>query len=136
MLSRHRFCCYMCLPNALLLRACGCGLNILPTLLFITLAYIDYFYRLIPLTPIAQWIPPLTLNPYILGSNLGNRIFFFIFFYVVFCHYYYSGNSTLLSILRFSYFITPYDAQASSAFSALITLVLYSFPKLFWFISC
>ena len=38
----HRFCCYMCLPNALLLR--GCGLHILPTILFITLAYIDYFY--------------------------------------------------------------------------------------------
>ena len=37
-----------------------------------------------------------------------------------FCHYYYSANSTLLSLLRFSYFITPYDAQASSAFSAFI----------------
>ena len=41
MLSRHRFCCYMCLPNALLL--CECGLHILPTILFITLAYIDFF---------------------------------------------------------------------------------------------
>ena len=42
MLSRHRFCCYMCVPiNALLLH--GCGLHILPTLLFITLEYIDYF---------------------------------------------------------------------------------------------
>ena len=30
------------------------------------------------------------------------------------------ANSTLLSLLSFSYFITPYDAQASSAFSALI----------------
>ena len=39
MLSRHRFCCYICLPNALLL--CRCGLHILPTVLFITLAYID-----------------------------------------------------------------------------------------------
>ena len=29
-------------------------------------------------------------------------------------------NSTLLSLLSLSYFITPYDAQASSAFSALI----------------
>ena len=34
-----------------------------------------------------------------------------------FCHYYYSAN---LQLLSFSYFITPYDAQASSAFSALI----------------
>ena len=32
------------------------------------------------------------------------------------------ANSTLLSLLSFSYFITPYDAQASSAFSALIEL--------------
>ena len=47
MLSRHRFCCYMCLPNALLLR--GCGLHILPTLVFITLACIDYFNRVTPL---------------------------------------------------------------------------------------
>ena len=39
-LSRHRFCCYMCLPNALLLRECG--LHILPTLLFITLVYIIF----------------------------------------------------------------------------------------------
>ena len=30
------------------------------------------------------------------------------------------ANSTLLSLLGFSYFITSYDAQASSAFSALI----------------
>ena len=39
------------------------------------------------------------------------------------CHYYYSANSTLLSLLSFSYFITPYDAQASSAVSALIKLL-------------
>ena len=32
------------------------------------------------------------------------------------------ANSTLLSLLSFSYFITPYDAQASSAFRALIFL--------------
>ena len=36
------------------------------------------------------------------------------------CYYYFSANSTLLSLPRFSYFITPYDARASSAFSALI----------------
>ena len=33
------------------------------------------------------------------------------------------ANSTLLSLLSFSNFITPYDAQASSAFSALISTV-------------
>ena len=32
------------------------------------------------------------------------------------------ANSTLLSLLRFSYFITPFDAQASSALSALISV--------------
>ena len=43
----------------------------------------------------------------------------FIFFLSLFlqCKF---ANSTLLSLLSFSYFITPYDAQASSAFSALI----------------
>ena len=52
--------------------------------------------------------------------------FFFIYFFFMFffflslllqCKF---ANSTLLSLLSFSYFITPYDAQASSAFSALI----------------
>ena len=103
MLSRHRFCCYICLLNALLLRGCGFGLHSLPTLLFITLAYIDYFYRLIVHS--------------IVHSNLDNGIIFLFFFFFVIC---YSANSTLLSVLRFSYFITPYDAEASSAFSALI----------------
>ena len=86
MLSRHRICCYMCLPNALLLRGCGCGRHILPTLLFIILAYMNYFYPLNSLTTIAYWIPWWTLNPYILGSNLGNCIIFFIhlFFFLRF----------------------------------------------------
>ena len=34
------------------------------------------------------------------------------------------ANSTLLSLLSFSYFITPYDAQASSAVSALILYII------------
>ena len=37
------------------------------------------------------------------------------------------ANSTLLSLLSFSYFITPYDAQASSAFSALISCCCWVF---------
>ena len=47
----------------------------------------------------------------------------FIYFFLCFlsllleCKF---ANSTLLSLLSFSYSITPYDAQASSAFSALI----------------
>ena len=61
--------------------------------------------------------------------------FYFIFFFFdffnlfIFCVFFLSlslqckfANSTLLSLLSFSYFITPYDAQASSAFSALIFL--------------
>ena len=58
-------------------------------------------------------------------------LFFFFFFdffnLFIFCVFFLSlllqckfANSTLLSLLSFSYFITPYDAQASSAFSALI----------------
>ena len=52
---------------------------------------------------------------------------FFYFFYLFFFMFFLSlllqckfANSTLLSLLSFSNFITPYDAQASSAFSALI----------------
>ena len=63
--------------------------------------------------------------------------FFFVFFFFffdffnlfIFCVFFLSlllqckfANSTLLSLLSFSYFITPYDAQASSAFSALINI--------------
>ena len=53
--------------------------------------------------------------------------FFFLFFYLFFFYVFLSlllqckfANPTLLSLLSFSDFITPYDAQASSAFSALI----------------
>ena len=47
----------------------------------------------------------------------------FDFLCCVFCHHYYSANSTLLSLLRFSFFITSYDAQASSAFSLFFFMV-------------
>ena len=47
-------------------------------------------------------------------------LFSFFFFKYFFGHYYYSANSILLSLFRFSYFVTPYDAQASSAFRALV----------------
>ena len=51
--------------------------------------------------------------------------FFSLFIFYVFlslllqCKF---ANLALLSLLGFSYFITPYDAQASSAFCALIFL--------------
>ena len=152
MLSMHRFCNYVCLPKALLLRGCGCGLHILPTLLFITFAYINYFYRLIPSASIAFWthrriwthasgvrISVITyffclfifiylfiylfkFLPFLLQCKFKIIYLFiyFIFFLIFFYRFYYSANSTLVSLLRFSYFITPYDAQASSALSALI----------------
>ena len=60
------------------------------------------------------------------------RIFFFFFFVIFFLFIYLFflslllqckfANSTLLSLLSFSNFITHYDAQASSAFSALILI--------------
>ena len=64
-------------------------------------------------------------------SRRWHIFFFFFFFFNVFiffclflslllqCKF---ANSTLLSLLSFSYLITPYDAQACSAFSALINL--------------
>ena len=79
------------------------------------------------------------MDPCVPGSNLRkDRIFFiylfFLFIYFFFGHYYYSANckfanSTLLSLLSLSYFITPYDAQASSAFSALISIGTLSMCK-------
>ena len=74
------------------------------------------------------------LNPCAPGSNLGDGIIFFFFFfyflmYLFFCLFLSLllqckfANSTLLSLLSFSYYITPYDAQACSAFSALINIM-------------
>ena len=79
-----------------------------------------------------MWI----LNLCLAGSNLGMPwisfflfFFFLIFLFIIFFYVFLSlllqckfANSTLLSLLSFSNFITPYDAQASSAFSALIPL--------------
>ena len=85
-----------------------------------------------------MWI----LNLCVAGSNLGIDMdfffsFFFFFFFIFFIYFFFFyvflslllqckfANSTLLSILSFSNFITPYDAQASSAFSALIFIIIY-----------
>ena len=65
-------------------------------------------------------------------ESLESYDFFFFFFFDFFIYLFFYGfflslllqckfeNSILLSLLSFSYFITPYDAQASSAFSALM----------------
>ena len=71
------------------------------------------------------------------GFKSRKRHFFFFFLFdffnlFIFCVFFFLSlllqckfaNSTLLSLLSFSYFITPYDAQASSAFSALINIEL------------
>ena len=54
--------------------------------------------------------------------GLGGGLIYlsFLWFFLSFLLQCKLANSTLLSLLSFSYFITPYDAQASSAFSALI----------------
>ena len=93
----------------------------------------------------AQWMSWWILNPCVPGSNLGNRmifffvdffiyLFFYVFFFLSLLLQYKFANSTLLSLLSFSYFITPYDAQASSAFSALIFIT--SGPELCLHINC
>ena len=65
-------------------------------------------------------------------SRESHDFFFMIFLFIYFlcflslllqCKF---ANSTLLSLPSFSYFITPYDAQASSAFSAFI---FYYYPQ-------
>ena len=53
-------------------------------------------------------------------SYRHNFLVFFLCFFLPLLLQFKFANSTLLSVLRFSSFITPYDAQASSAFSALI----------------
>ena len=64
--------------------------------------------------------------------------FFLFFLFIFFLCFFLSlllqckfANSTLLSLLSFSNFITPYDAQASSAFSALIFIkpLYYEYMK-------
>ena len=63
-----------------------------------------------------------------------NFFFYFFFYFLMYMYLFFClflslllqckfANSTLLSLLSFSYFITPYDAQACSAFSALIKCV-------------
>ena len=47
---------------------------------------------------------------------------FFLFILSIFFVIIKFANLTLLSLLSFSYFITPNDAEASSAFSPLIKL--------------
>ena len=101
-------------------------------LTIITLAYIDYFYQIWHWSP---WRSGSVGGSWIHVSRVQISVttcfffcfvlFFFYFFYLFFYVFFLSlllqckfANSTLLSLLSFSK--TPYDAQASSAFSALI----------------
>ena len=81
-------------------------------------------------------------------SRKSHDIFIFLFFlfFLFLFSFFFSflssllqckfANSTLLSVLSFSYFITPYDAQASSVFSILIVLnmivIAFLFPDRDW----
>ena len=60
-----------------------------------------------------------------MGSRPVGDIFFF------FGHYYYSANSTLMSLLRFSYFLTPYVAQAPTP--AALRFKLFFQPLHIWY---
>ena len=64
-------------------------------------------------------VDPQSMSPEFESRKSHDFFFFDVFFLSLLlqCKF---ANSTLLSLLSFSYFITPYDAQASSAFSALI----------------
>ena len=98
------------------------------TIRSLTLAYIDCFLsliciRLLGLVDVEVDFEPM--SPGFESRKLHDFFFDLFFFYVFFsflslllqCKF---ANSTLLSLLSFSYFITPHDAQAYSAFSALI----------------
>ena len=61
----------------------------------------------------------MDFEPMYLGFDSRESHDFFFWSLLLQCKF---ANSTLLSLLSFSYFITPYDAQASSAFSALIII--------------
>ena len=63
-------------------------------------------------------------------------IYLFMFFFLSLLLQCKFANSTLLSLLSFSYFITPYDAQASNAFSALILYkgIDFSYRMIDWLV--
>ena len=73
----------------------------------------------------------MDFEPMYPGFESRESRFLIYFFYFSFLCFFLSlllqckfANLTLLSLLSFSCFITPYDAQASSAFSALISVAM------------
>ena len=92
-------------------------------LTIITLGYIDYFLSALRIGLHGVGDVLVDFEPVCPGfESRESHDFFFKFIHLFLslllqCKF---ANSTLLSLLSFSYFITPYDAQASSAFSALI----------------
>ena len=90
MLSRHRFCCYMCLPNALLFRGWVRVTHFTLYRIYNFSILLLYYYisglflstKYIGLHSVVDILVDFKLNPCIPGSNLGNRmnIFFIIFF--------------------------------------------------------
>ena len=112
-------------------------------LTIITLVYIDYFYRIWHWSPWrsgsvgGSWIHVSRVQISVTTCFFFCFVLFFLIFFIYFFFMFFLSlllqckfaNSTLLSLLSFSNFITPYDAQASSAFSALILPSAYLFNK-------
>ena len=126
MLSRHRFCCYVFAQRVTLTRVTHFThypiYNFSIYWLFLSVICIGLHSVVDILVDFEPMYPGFESRES--HESFFIYIFLLLFFYVFLslllqCKF---ANSTLLSLLRFSYFITPYDAQASSAFSALIIL--------------
>ena len=143
MLSRHRFCCYMCLPNVLLFRGWVRVTHFTHYRIYnFSIYWLFLSTKCIGLHSVVDILVdfgPMYIPGWISGIAWIFFIIFFQFFFYVFvlsfllqCKF---ANSTLLSLLRFSYCFTPYDAQASSTFSALINSGMDYIRWTYWQIS-
>ena len=122
MLSRHRICCYIVFAERV-------------TLTLVRVTYFTHF----PIYNLSIYLLFLSViciglhsvmdilvdfEPMYPGFESRELHDFFIYFFMLFLVIFITeqfANSTH-DLLSVSYFITPYDAQASSAFSALIKL--------------
>ena len=73
-----------------------------------------------------HWPPLVDSEPMYPGFETRESHDFYFFYVLSLVLQYKFANATLVSLLSFSYFITPYDVQASNAFSALISLFMHA----------
>ena len=137
MLSRHRFCCYIVF-------ALRVTLTLVRVTHFTHYSIYNFSIYLLFLSVICiglHSVVDIMVDFEIVYPGFESReshvflIFFCLFFFMLFlfvCLFVFFLSlllqckfaiSTLLPLFSFSYFITPYDAQASSAFSALILYI-------------